>query len=117
MGHSLVKTILAQYKTCKSKYYKHNYSKKKWINVNKKYIVNRNHFDFLYVIGKGTFGKIWKVIYKKTKNEFALKEMSKVKIVFKNSLQNILFEKELLSKLRHKFMCNLIDSFQDNDNL
>ncbi len=29
MGHSLVKTILAQYKTCKSKYYKNNYSKKK----------------------------------------------------------------------------------------
>ena len=28
MGHSLVKTILAQYKTCKSKYYKNNYSKK-----------------------------------------------------------------------------------------
>ena len=43
--------------------------------------------------------------------------MSKVKIIFKNSLQNILFEKELLSKLRHKFMCNLIYSFQDNDNL
>ena len=43
--------------------------------------------------------------------------MSKVKIIYKNSLQNILFEKEILSKLHHKFMCNLIYSFQDNDNL
>ena len=43
--------------------------------------------------------------------------MSKVKIIYKNALQNILFEKEILSKLHHKFMCNLIYSFQDNDNL
>lgn len=34
----------------------------------------------LYVIGKGGFGKVWKVESKKNKQLYALKEMSKAKI-------------------------------------
>ena len=40
---------------------------------------SKNHFDFKYVIGRGGFGKVWKVSYKKTGSVYALKEMSKVK--------------------------------------
>jgi hypothetical protein len=32
-----------------------------------------------YVIGKGGFGKVWKVEMKKTKTFYAMKEMSKAK--------------------------------------
>ena len=28
--------------------------------------LNRNYFEFLYIIGRGGFGKVWKVSYKKT---------------------------------------------------
>lgn len=34
---------------------------------------------FVQVIGKGGFGKVWRVENKKTKEKFALKEMSKAK--------------------------------------
>ena len=47
--------------------------------------INKNNFNFMYVIGKGGFGKVWKVQYKKTKETFALKEMSKLKIIDKKS--------------------------------
>jgi serine/threonine protein kinase len=35
--------------------------------------VNRNSFEILYPIGKGGFGKVWKVQHKKTKQVYALK--------------------------------------------
>ena len=46
-----------------------------------------------------------------------MKIMSKVKIIYKNSIKNILNEKKLLSKLHNPFLVNMIFSFQDMDNL
>lgn len=39
-------------------------------------------FKFIYVIGKGGFGRVWKVEMKKNKQLFAMKEMSKAKLKF-----------------------------------
>jgi serine/threonine protein kinase len=44
---------------------------------------------------------VWKVVYKKNKKEFALKEMLKPKIADKKSERSILSERELLAKLKH----------------
>ena len=41
--------------------------------------MNKNIFQFHYVLGKGGFGKVWKVENKKTKVLYAMKEMSKSK--------------------------------------
>lgn len=41
--------------------------------------INRANFDFHYVIGKGGFGKVWKVQHKKNRKIYAMKEMSKAK--------------------------------------
>ena len=82
-----------------------------------KSILNRNMFKFNYIIGKGGFGKVWKVRYKKTNEIFALKEMSKKKIIDKKSEKSINNEMIFLSKLRHPFLVNMHFAFQDNDNL
>ena len=82
-----------------------------------KSILNRNMFKFNYIIGKGGFGKVWKVRYKKTNEIFALKEMSKKKIIDKKSEKSINNERIFLSKLRHPFLVNMHFAFQDNDNL
>lgn len=37
----------------------------------------RNHYEFLHVMGRGGFSKVWKVEEKKTGRTYALKEMSK----------------------------------------
>jgi serine/threonine protein kinase len=71
----------------------------------------------LYVIGRGGFGKVWKVKYKKNSKFYALKEMSKVKILDKKSERSIKYEKHLLSNLRHPFIINMHYAFQDHENL
>ena len=79
--------------------------------------INRNSFDFISVIGKGGFGKVWKVRNKKNLKEFAMKEMSKSMVIEKNCVSSILYERDLLSNFRHPFIINMIYSFQDSDNL
>jgi serine/threonine protein kinase len=41
--------------------------------------VIKSNFIFHYVIGKGGFGKVWKVELKKNRVIYAMKEMSKAK--------------------------------------
>lgn len=50
-------------------------------------------FNFHYVIGKGGFGKVWKVELKKTKKLFAMKEMSKSLIISKKSVNSVMNER------------------------
>ncbi|CAD8209176.1 unnamed protein product [Paramecium octaurelia] len=80
-------------------------------------IVGRQHFKFLYVIGKGGFGRVWKVEMKKNKKMYALKEMAKAKIIQKRSVNSVLNEKYLLEHLHHPFLVNMSYAFQDRENL
>ena len=89
----------------------------KEINNKNENNLNRNMFEFITVIGKGGFGKVWKVQYKKTKEYFALKEMSKRKILDKKSEKSINSERKFLSILNNPFIVNMHYAFQDNDNL
>lgn len=49
------------------------------------------------MVGKGGFGKVWKVERKQFKTYFAMKELSKVKIVNKKSVNSVMNERKLLS--------------------
>jgi len=69
------------------------------------------------VIGRGGFGKVWQVILKKNNKKYALKEMSKVKIIDKKSEKSIKAEREFLAKLHHPFIVNMNCAFQDYENL
>jgi len=86
-------------------------------DINAENNLKREMFEFITVIGKGGFGKVWKVQYKKTKEYFALKEMSKRKILDKKSEKSINSEMKFLSILNHPFIVNMHYAFQDNDNL
>ena len=79
--------------------------------------LSKSSFKFMYVIGKGGFGKVWKIEYKKTKETYALKEMSKLKVLDKKSEKSINSEREFLSFLHHPFLVNMHYAFQDYDNL
>ena len=54
---------------------------------------------------------------KKNNKKYALKEMSKVKIIDRRSEKSIKGEREFLSKLHHPFIVNMACAFQDYENL
>ena len=101
---SLAKRMVEQSKNPQKKIQSHN-------------SLHKSDFKFLYVIGKGGFGRVWKIQSKKTKTKYALKEMSKVRIIDKKSEKSINSEREFLSKLNHPFIVNMHYAFQDKDNL
>ena len=86
-------------------------------NLSTEQSLSKSSFKFIYIIGKGGFGKVWKIEYKKTKEIYALKEMSKLKVLDKKSEKSINSEREFLSFLHHPFLVNMHYAFQDYDNL
>ena len=94
-----------------------NFNNQEQINIYSKINLSKSLFQFLYVIGRGGFGKVWKVNLKRTQKCYALKEMSKLKIILRRSEKSIQSERELLSNLYHPFIVNMICAFQDYDNL
>jgi len=79
--------------------------------------ISKMNFNFSHVVGKGGFGKVWKVELKKTKQIYAMKEMSKAKIITKRSVSSVMNEKQLLSTMKHPFLVNMIYAFQDRETL
>ena len=76
--------------------------------------VTKNSFEFLNIIGRGGFGKVWKVYSKKYKKIYAMKVMDKIKIIEKKFEINVKQERNFLAILNHPFIINMHFSFQDN---
>ena len=55
--------------------------------------IRRSHFSYQMVIGKGGFGKVWIVEHRKSSKYYALKEMSKAKVISKRSVHSVLNER------------------------
>ena len=60
---------------------------------------------------------MWQVIMKKNNKRYALKEMSKVRIIDRHSEKSIKGERDFLSVLLHPFIVNMVCTFQDYENL
>ena len=95
-----------------SKIIKKNPKKKK-----KQQILKKSNFKFHMIIGRGGFGKVWVVTLKDKKKYYALKEMSKTRIIIKKSIKSVLNEKHILTNLNNTYIVNMINSFQDRKNL
>lgn len=50
-------------------------------------------FSFTRIIGKGGFGRVWKVTEKKTKEIYALKVIDKARVITKKSVQSVINER------------------------
>lgn len=79
--------------------------------------LSKAQFMFLHVVGKGGFGRVWRVEQRKTRTHFALKEMSKARIASKRSVNSVMNERKLLAVVKHPFIVNMQYAFQDRENL
>ena len=66
-------------------------------------------YNLIKVIGKGGFGRVWKVDLKKTKQVYALKIMSKAKVLAKKSVQSVMNERQLLCQIDHTYVLSELD--------
>jgi CRP-like cAMP-binding protein len=69
------------------------------------------------LLGMGAFGKVYLVSHRRTSETFALKSISKRKLLESHQMAAVKREKELLQLLSHPFILHLVSSFQDEENL
>jgi len=79
--------------------------------------MSKNKFVCHYGVGRGAFGKVWKVELRRQKQVYAMKEMSKARIISKRSIKSVINELKILSKLKDPLIVNMHYAFQDRDNL
>lgn len=75
-------------------------------------------FEFLKMIGKGSFGKVLLAKHKKEGQTYAIKVLAKKMILKRNEKAHIMCERNVLLKnLNHPFLVGLRYSFQSKDKL
>jgi serum/glucocorticoid-regulated kinase 3 len=75
-------------------------------------------FEFLKMIGKGSFGKVLLAKHKKEETTYAVKVLAKKMILKRNEKAHIMCERNVLLKnLNHPFLVGLRYSFQSKDKL
>ena len=93
--------------------------------------ISLDDFFLLYPIGRGGFGRVWKVRLKREYNSkildirllknksriFAMKEMSKAKVSYKKSIKSVSNERKFLEKFNYNLLCNMYYAFQDSETL
>uniref|UniRef100_T1IL53 Non-specific serine/threonine protein kinase n=1 Tax=Strigamia maritima TaxID=126957 RepID=T1IL53_STRMM len=80
--------------------------------------VKPTDFDFLKVIGKGSFGKVLLAKHKSDGKIFAIKVLEKKMILKRNETRHIMSERNvLLEATQHPFLVTLHYSFQTSDKL
>ncbi|CAD6996390.1 RAC serine/threonine-protein kinase [Ceratitis capitata] len=79
--------------------------------------VTLENFEFLKVLGKGTFGKVILCREKATAKLYAIKILKKEVIIQKDEIAHTITESRVLQTTNHPFLISLKYSFQTNDRL
>ncbi|KAJ2933660.1 hypothetical protein H1R20_g3436, partial [Candolleomyces eurysporus] len=83
-----------------------------------KHALTPRDFEFLKLIGRGTFGKVFQVRKKDTRRIFAMKVLSKKEIVAKKEVAHTIGERKILQySLSCPFLVGLKFSFQTDQDL
>ncbi|KAF8592617.1 kinase-like protein [Ramaria rubella] len=83
-----------------------------------KHTLTPRDFEFLKLIGRGTFGRVFQVRKKDTKRIYAMKVLSKKEIVAKKEVAHTIGERKILQRsLESPFLVGLKFSFQTDSEL
>lgn len=79
--------------------------------------IKLTNLDLLATLGTGTFGRVRLAKHKGDSNYYALKMLKKSEIIRLKQVDHIKNEVEILSKISHPFIVNLLSFFQDKTKL
>lgn len=75
-------------------------------------------FELIKTLGQGSFGKVMLVRDLRTnRNFFAMKIMSKKKLIMQRHVENIIFERKILQAIKFPFLIEYITHFKNNANV
>mmetsp|Transcript_20540 Transcript_20540/g.58677 ORF Transcript_20540/g.58677 Transcript_20540/m.58677 type:complete len:755 (+) Transcript_20540:83-2347(+) len=80
-------------------------------------MIGPNLFDIGPLLGKGSFGSVYKVTHKSTGVCYAMKILEKRKIIGRSLVRYALTERNILSYIRHPHIVELAGAFQTSDHL
>jgi len=80
-------------------------------------VVKREDLEEHKLLGVGTFGKVRLVRDKASQRIFAMKIISKSKVMQYNQQEHIISEKNILAEVDHPFLIQLIATFKDTERL
>ncbi|CAF0731502.1 unnamed protein product [Rotaria sp. Silwood1] len=76
-----------------------------------------NDFEYLKILGRGTFGKVVLCRERTTQRIFAMKMLRKSLVITNNEIVHTMDENKILRRIRHPFITNLICAFTTSDRL
>ncbi|KAK6051854.1 hypothetical protein COOONC_10641 [Cooperia oncophora] len=79
--------------------------------------ITMDDFEFLKVLGKGTFGKVILCKEKRTSKLYAIKILKKEVIIAREEVTHTLTENRVLQRCKHPFLTQLTYSFQTTHHL
>ena len=79
--------------------------------------INKSTFALKYVVGKGSFGYVWRAEKKSNRFSYAIKIMDKARVYNKRCVDTVINELRLLQNLKHPFIVNMQYGFQERDSL
>lgn len=72
------------------------------------------HFEFLMVIGRGTFGKVFLAELKESKKLYAVKSIRKDILIQYEQVDNTILEKDIMFECDHPFLVGMEYLFQND---
>ena len=79
--------------------------------------VSLEDFQIMKVIGRGSYGKVCLVQYKKTKELYAMKSLKKDVLLDQDQVESTLVEKKILEKLDYPFLVGMVFCFQTEERI
>eukprot|EP01061_Rhynchopus_euleeides_P020736 TRINITY_DN3368_c0_g1_i2.p1 TRINITY_DN3368_c0_g1~~TRINITY_DN3368_c0_g1_i2.p1 ORF type:complete len:473 (+),score=55.76 TRINITY_DN3368_c0_g1_i2:340-1758(+) len=77
----------------------------------------KDSYSYMNVLGYGSYSRVVMAVHKATKQEYAVKVVSKVQIQARNELQCVKAERDILKQCNHPNIVKLIETFQSPDEL
>ncbi|GAA5980282.1 hypothetical protein JCM11641_005528 [Rhodosporidiobolus odoratus] len=78
---------------------------------------NLSDFTFIRTLGTGSFGRVHLVRSQHNSRSYAIKVLSKERVVKMKQVEHTNSEREMLERVRHPFLVNLWGTFKDSKNL
>jgi serum/glucocorticoid-regulated kinase 2 len=77
--------------------------------------VGIDDFKLIKVIGRGSYGKVCLVQFKKTNNLYAMKSLKKDVLLDEDQVESTLLEKNILQSIKHPFLVGMSFCFQTEE--